>query len=170
MIRVAMKYWSLVLCLVLAGTKPTTGQESFLLCAFTALEWQSEHPSDSLTLPVWDCGAVETPPENVSTPRLRYPRDVREAGYEGTALISAVVETDGQTSHVEVVHVEAWRSVPLRDNRAGGGRGMTPNRAKRRFSEEAIRLIERSSYNPAMVDGKPVRVLICIPVVFNFAQ
>ena len=77
---------------------------------------------------------------------VRYPKDAKEAGVEGTVMVCFVVDKDGSISDAHV-HESTH---PLLD-------------------AEAIRVVMNSpKWKPAMKDGEPVRVSYTMPVVFNF--
>ena len=83
----------------------------------------------------------------VST-HVKYPKEAKNAGVEGTVMVCFVVDTDGKIAdaHIhESVH-------PLLD-------------------AEAIRVVMKSpKWKPAKKDGKPVRVSYTMPVMFYFSN
>lgn len=89
---------------------------------------------------------VDEPPIRISSPPLEYPSAMRRAGIEGVVMLQAVVATTGR---IEPGSARVIRS----DNIA--------------FDVAAIRLIERSVFRPGRVRGRPVRVLIQLPVEFR---
>jgi len=104
-------------------------------------------PADSAAVFVSD--VLDEAPERISSPPLEYPRLMRQAGIEGIVLLRAVVDTTG---HVEVESIRVVRS----DHRA--------------FDTAARRLLERSLFRPGRVRGRPVRVLIQLPVEFRLSR
>ena len=81
----------------------------------------------------------------VST-HVKYPKEAKNAGVEGTVMVCFVVDTDGKIADVHVhesVH-------PLLD-------------------AEAIKVVMKSpKWKPGKKDGKPVRVSYTMPVMFYF--
>ena len=79
---------------------------------------------------------------------VKYPKEAKMAGVEGTVMVCFVVDTDGR-----IVDAHVHESVhPALDR-------------------EAIRVIMKSpKWKPAMKDGKPVRVSYTMPVMFNFTN
>lgn len=76
---------------------------------------------------------------------LKYPSKAREQKIEGDVHIKFNVEKDGSLSNFEI----------LKDIGAGCG-------------EESVRVIKMMpNWNPALVEGKPVRVQIVLPVKFR---
>ena len=82
------------------------------------------------------------------TSRVKYPKDAKKAGIEGTVMVCFVVDIDGKITdaHVhESVHPE--------------------------LDAEAIRVVMKSpKWKPAKKDGKPVRVSYTMPVMFYFGN
>ena len=75
----------------------------------------------------------------------RYPETALENGIEGTVLVEFIVEKDGSVSHVNV-------KVPLFPE----------------CDEEAVRIIKSMpKWNPAKIQGDPVRCYYQVPVVFR---
>lgn len=80
------------------------------------------------------------------TANLRYPEMEREQGIEGTVYLSIIVEPNGA-----VTNVTELRGV-------NGGRGL---------KQEAIRVLKAMpTWTPGRINGKPVRVMMNVPVKF----
>ena len=78
----------------------------------------------------------------------RYPEIALENGIEGTVLVEFIVEKDGSVSHVNV-------KVPLFP----------------KCDEEAVRIIKSMpKWNPAKIQGDPVRCYYQVPVVFRLEK
>lgn len=76
---------------------------------------------------------------------IRYPLQARQAGVEGRVDVQFVVDRDGSISHVEVIK--------------GIGAGC---------DEEAVRVVKSlPRFKPAAQNGKPVRVRMVVPIVFQ---
>lgn len=90
--------------------------------------------------------AVDEEPIRISSPPLEYPLAMQRAGIEGIVVLQAIVDTAGK---VELGSVRVIQS----DNVA--------------FEGAAKRLVQRSIFRPGRVGGKPVRVLIQLPVEFR---
>lgn len=79
---------------------------------------------------------------------IKYPTQAREAGISGTVYITFIIEKDGSVSSVKVL-----RGV------AGG------------CSEEAVRVVgSMPVWKPGNQAGKPVRVMLNLPVVFRLVN
>jgi protein TonB len=77
--------------------------------------------------------------------RVKYPTISREGGVEGMVVVSFTIEKDGSLSRLRVV----------RDIGAGCGK-------------EAMRVVNLfPNFEPAKIDGKPVRVEFNLPIRFR---
>ena len=89
---------------------------------------------------------VPQPPEMIAHPAARYPELLRQAGVEGVVVVEAVVDTLGR---VESGSVRIVRSTnPL-------------------FDGPAREVVAGSRFRPGRVNGRPVRVLVTVPVAFE---
>ena len=78
----------------------------------------------------------------------RYPKAALENGIEGTVLVEFIVEKDGSVSHVKA-------KIPLFPE----------------CDEEAVRIIaSMPKWNPAKIQGDPVRCYYQVPVVFRLEK
>ena len=76
---------------------------------------------------------------------IRYPLQARQVGVEGRVDVQFVVDKDGSISHVEAMR--------------GIGAGC---------DKEAVRVVKSLPwFKPAMQNGKPVRVRMVVPIVFQ---
>lgn len=76
---------------------------------------------------------------------IRYPREAVQKKIQGTVYIKFVVEKDGSITNATI------------DRNVGGGCG-----------EEALRVIKSlPKFNPALIEGKPVRAYFNMPVAFK---
>lgn len=79
---------------------------------------------------------------------LKYPRSARENSISGKVVIEAVVETDGSLSEIKIKTA------------------VSP-----KLDEEAMRLVKlMPKFSPGQQKGKPVRVMITIPVEFKLPK
>lgn len=79
---------------------------------------------------------------------IRYPANARKNGVKGNVTISFIIEKDGTVSKVKVVK--------------GIGSGC---------DEEAVRVLKLSpAWDPGVQDGKPVSVLLNIPISFSLGK
>ncbi len=83
------------------------------------------------------------PPILVKKVAPRYPKKAKANRIEGTVIIQAVIDKKGKVEDVTVL------------------RGVDPS-----LDKSAVRAVKKWRYEPAMVDGKPVRVYFTITVVF----
>ena len=78
------------------------------------------------------------------TSRLKYPKDAKAAGIEGTVVLKFVIGTNGGVQEIEVE------------------KGIFPS-----LDAEAVRVVRNSpKWRPAVKDGKPVRFVYHFPVIF----
>lgn len=73
-----------------------------------------------------------------------YPGQLREAGVRGTTSLRMVVEPDGSTSNVSVIRSSGYVEM----------------------DQGAVRVGRAMRFTPAMVNGRPVRVRVDLPVTF----
>ena len=79
---------------------------------------------------------------------LKYPEDAKGAHIEGTVRIKFVIGTNGGVQEVEV------------------DKGVFPS-----LDAEAMRVVKSSpKWKPAIKDGKPVRMLYYLPVIFSLPE
>jgi periplasmic protein TonB len=74
----------------------------------------------------------------------RFPRRAQVQGKEGTVVLRLSIDHEGHLSHVEIV--------------SGAGNG---------FDEEAVRAIQKSTFFPAVRNGRPVTCLALLSVRFQ---
>ena len=78
------------------------------------------------------------------TARLKYPKDAKAAGIDGTVVLKFVIGTNGGVQEIEVE------------------KGLFPS-----LDAEAVRVVRNSpKWRPAIKDGKPVRYTYHFPVIF----
>lgn len=97
----------------------------------------------------WGEGDVDEKPERLQTPPLEYPPLLRQAGFEGTVIIEVVVDTLGMPERGTLRVIQSG------------------NRA---FDGPASRAVLKSEFRPGRVRGRPVRVLVQIPVSFTIRR
>ncbi|MFQ5702451.1 MAG: TonB family protein [Gemmatimonadales bacterium] len=95
---------------------------------------------------VFNEAVVDEPPVRISSPPLEYPRTMQRAGIEGMVLLQGVVDTTG--------HIEPKSMVVVRAD-------------QKAFEAPAKQLLRRSLFRPGRVRGRPVRVLIQLPIQFS---
>ncbi len=77
----------------------------------------------------------------------RYPRLAQRLGVEGSVLLRLAIDASGKLTGVEVV------------NGAGNG-----------FDEEAVHAVKRSTFAPAVQNGRPVRCLALLKIRFQLSN
>jgi periplasmic protein TonB len=77
----------------------------------------------------------------------RYPRQAQRLGVEGSVLLRLAIDASGKLSRVEVV------------NGAGNG-----------FDEEAVQAVKRSTFAPAVQNGRPVSCLAMLKIRFQLSS
>lgn len=99
--------------------------------------------------PVFMEDVVDVRPKRVSGPAVRYPDVLREAKIGGQVLIEAIIDTSG---HVEPSSVKVMQS---------------PNPG---FDFPAKDYVLQSVFRPGREHGRPVRVLVYLPVDFRIKR
>ncbi|MGH7605973.1 MAG: energy transducer TonB, partial [Gemmatimonadales bacterium] len=94
---------------------------------------------------VYGEAAVDEKPELLSLPEPEYPAMLRRAGVQGRVVVELVIDTRGR------VEPGSPRVVS------------SPNP---RFSESALKAIQRATFRPARIHGRPVRVRVRAPIEF----
>ena len=89
---------------------------------------------------------VDEQPELLAHPALHYPEVLRRAGIEGRVVIEAVLDTSGRAETASLRVVSSAH--PL-------------------FDPEALAVVSGSSYRPARLAGRAVRVRVRVPVSFT---
>lgn len=94
--------------------------------------------------------AYDTPPDlkggfDFIRKNLKYPDMARQAGIEGKAIVSCIVDENGNVVRAEVVK---------EDGNVG-------------FGQAAVDVIMKAKFNPAKQRDKAVKVRISVPVVFK---
>lgn len=109
----------------------------------------SRYVPDTARHMVADASHVQVKPEALSGPPPRYPESLRENGVEGDVWIEVIIDTLG---HPEPRTLKVLMSDdPL-------------------FEVQARRTILGTRFKPGRVDGKPVRVLVVVPVRFTLTH
>lgn len=101
----------------------------------------------NVTNGVYRVGGGVSPPRALYSPMPEYSEKARKAKYQGTCVLSLILGSDGLPTNIQVA-----RSL---------GMGL---------DEKAIEAVKRWKFQPAMKDGKPVRVLISVEVVFRLYE
>lgn len=79
---------------------------------------------------------------------VKYPKDAKESGVEGTVMVHFVIDTDGKIYEAHVHEGEGVHQL---------------------LDEEAVRVVKKSpKWKPGKKDGKPVKVSYTMPVIFSF--
>jgi len=107
-----------------------------------AQQWEKAQTPDQL--PSFKGKGTEAFSEWVMS-HLKYPKDAKEAKLSGTVLVKFVIGTNGGVQEVEVLQ------------------GVSPS-----LDAEAVRVVHSSpKWKPALKDGKPVRMMYNLPVLFT---
>ncbi len=83
---------------------------------------------------------------------MRYPEEARQAGIEGTVVLSFIVETDGRISAVQAI------------KDIGGGCGAEAVRVLQALDEAGLR------WRPAQLGGRAVRMRQAVPLRFRLEE
>ena len=101
-----------------------------------------DRPADRSNEPIRIGDGVPSPAKIRDVPPV-YPPAARTAGVQGVVILEATIGATGEVGDIEVL-----RSVPELD-------------------EAAIAAVEQWRYEPTLVDGVPVRVLMPVAISFN---
>ncbi len=91
---------------------------------------------------------VQERPEILSGPRLQYPDLLRQTGVQGRVVVQFIVDTLGRAEPASVKVIESTH---------------------RAFDQSAKSYILRAMFRPRRNQGRPVRVLMNVPVDFKIA-
>ena len=92
---------------------------------------------------------MEERPELLTGPTLRYPAWLAEQGIEGRVVVQLVLDSLGRAEPASVKVIQ------------------TPNAG---FDQPAMNYVPRARFRPGIVHGRPVRVLINLPIDFKVTQ
>jgi periplasmic protein TonB len=105
--------------------------------------------SDSLVNRAYMEGSVDERPEVVTAFSPEYPDLLRQAGIEGVVMVEAIVDTMGRAEPASIRVVQS-------SNQA--------------FEPSARAAALRTIYRPGRVSGRPVRVLVQVPISFSIRR
>jgi protein TonB len=97
----------------------------------------------------WSMASIEEAPVLLAGPALAYPEGLRRAGITGRVVVAAVLDTLGRAEPGSVAIVRS------------------PNRA---FDAAARDYVIGALFRPARVHGRPVRVLVHLPIDFTIPR
>lgn len=109
-------------------------------------------PTTGMVLPpggVHQVDVVDERPERLTSPPLRYPEVLRQAGMDGRILVEAVLDTLGVVERGSLRVVQGAHAL---------------------FEAEALAVVAASRYRAARVGGRAVRVRIQVPVAFSLRR
>ena len=89
---------------------------------------------------------VEERPELLTGPTLRYPAWLAEQGIEGRVVVQLILDSLGRAEPASVKVIQ------------------TPNAG---FDQPAMNYVLRARFRPGIVHGRPVRVLLNLPIDFT---
>lgn len=89
--------------------------------------------------------ALEKEPQFVNQVKPVYPEIARKAGLEGRIVVRVLIDKDGKPKKAQVLKSSGIEA----------------------FEEAAIDAVMRSSYSPAIQNGKPVKCWMTIPIKFS---
>jgi protein TonB len=92
---------------------------------------------------------VEEKPEPLSGPPLQYPELLRQAQIQGRVLVEAIIDTTGRAEGNSIKVVQS------------------PHPG---FDQSAKNYMRQALFRPARVHGRPVRVLVRLPIDFKLRQ
>jgi protein TonB len=94
-------------------------------------------------------GVLDQPPRAISCPAVRYPESVRQAGIQGRVVFQFVIDTLGRAEPASIQVVQS------------------PHDSMTAAAREALVSCE---FTPGRVDGRAVRVLLRLPMDFQFRR
>jgi protein TonB len=89
--------------------------------------------------------ALEKEPQFVNQVKPVYPEIARKAGLEGRLVVRVLIDKDGKPQKAQVVKSTGIEA----------------------FEESAIDAVMKSSYSPAIQNGRPVKCWMTIPIKFS---
>ena len=92
---------------------------------------------------------VEERPERVSSPPVRYPDILRQAGIEGRVLLELVIDTTGHAERGSIRVLSSTHQL---------------------FEGPAREMTQASLFSPGRIQGRPVRVRVQLPINFTIAR
>ncbi len=95
---------------------------------------------------VYAARGVDEPPELLSHPAMTYPEILRQAGIGGRVVIEAVIDATGRAERGSLRVLSATHAL---------------------LEQPALALVAGSVYRPGKLDGRAVRVLVEVPVIFQ---
>ncbi len=113
----------------------------------TSVEHAAVSNTDRSENPVAVSVGAQGGPQFVQRIAPSYPRSAQRLGLEGAVLLRLSIDASGKLTGVEIV------------NGAGNG-----------FDEEAIQAVKRSSFAPAVQNGRPVKCLALLNVRFHLSN
>ncbi|MFY9852451.1 MAG: energy transducer TonB [Terracidiphilus sp.] len=100
--------------------------------------------SDDVAVPRVRTGSGATAPVPLNTPEAHFSEEAKRANYQGTCLLSLVVDSHGMPQNVRVVR------------KLGMG-----------LDEKAVEAVNKYRFKPAMKDGQPVAAITAVAVEFH---
>jgi protein TonB len=92
---------------------------------------------------------VEEKPEPLSGPPLQYPEMLRQAQVQGRVMVEAIIDTTGRAEPTSIKIIQS------------------PHPG---FDNSAKTYMRQALFRPARVHGRPVRVLVRLPIDFKLRQ
>jgi protein TonB len=92
---------------------------------------------------------VEERPERISSPPVRYPEILRQAGIDGRVLVEAIIDTTGHAEHGSIKILSSTNQL---------------------FEQPAREAVAASTYRPGRISGRAVRVRVQIPLNFQISR
>jgi TonB family protein len=119
---------------------------SLVDCTFaqTTLAANSDSDKDATSGNVFKVGGGVTAPRPIYQPPPEYSKEARKKKYQGTCILSLVVDADGRPRDIRVTRVL--------------GLGL---------EEQAIKAVKQWKFEPALKDAHPVAVQINVEVSFR---
>ena len=121
-----------------------------------------------------DCTKLDVDPERLFSPPLRYPTAAQREGFEADVVVQGILETDGFVRIAGVVDARVRQDPRLRrelekrwQEDHSSPMPLSAGEARHLFEQSALALLVSSQFQPGVLEGEPVRVLICLPVSFT---
>ena len=128
--------------------------------------WPTHHPKYQGVLAVMGRDQLDSNPKLLDHPPLHFPDDILRAGYEGTVLISGLVDTNGTTQFIETLEVRLSQVYGSQGRFALDSFSL-PTMAEAGFRREAINMFRLAKFRPGYRDAAAVPTLVCMPIDFR---
>jgi len=122
---------------------------SLFVCLLCLAPPAASQQSPADTGDVFLANVVQERPQVLSSPQLHYPDLMRQAGIEGRVVVEFIVDTLGRAEPASIKVVQSTNSA---------------------FDQDAKAHVRRAMFRPGRNHGRPVRVLLALPIDFRIRR